>query len=117
MSGLTEDQLLHLVGRAERHVLTASEGVLLRGAVKDLLARVVIAEGAAGQLSADLRGVRLERNEAVMESVLSGVWSVDCSSCGAAAGTRCVAKRGARPPQMPHAARWEALRARVGEQR
>ncbi|NUP24130.1 MAG: hypothetical protein HOZ81_50360 [Streptomyces sp.] len=104
MTVLTRDQLLHLVDRAARHVISPAEVELLRRSVLELVAVGASVDAVAVQL----RYVRLERNAALMEATVTGVLSVGCRYCGAGPGQRCRVVRGALPPRGPHACRVRA---------
>lgn len=104
----SREQLLNLVDRTERHVLTPAEVHLLRVGVVHLAAQL----GGAGKAIRRLTGERdvalAERDAARRELALSGPRAVACAFCGAPAGVKCRSVRGVEPPRTPHTARLEA---------
>lgn len=99
-------QLLHLLDRVARHVISPAEIDLLRTAVADL----TIAADRTAELEAEVRQLRVVAGRAADEPA-SVIWSVPCPICRAAGGVRCVAVRGFAAPRVPHLARQRALRA------
>ncbi|GAB2696760.1 zinc finger domain-containing protein [Kitasatospora kifunensis] len=112
----TREQLLNLVNRTERHVLTPAETHQLRVGVVHLASQLGGAGAAIRRLTAERDAARRERDEAVRELALSGPQVVGCPFCGASAGERCTSVRGAEPPRQPHVARLDAAQRWVFRQ-
>jgi len=104
----SREQLLILVDRTERHVLTPAETHLLRTGVKHLTAQLAGAGKAIYRLTAERDEARAERDTARREAAESSPTLVACPYCGVGAGVRCVSVKGALPPRTPHTARLDA---------
>lgn len=124
-TGLPErGQLLHLLDRAERRVLTPAEAALLRASVVQLLDAPAAVQDQRAADQAEIDELRAElaqaqrqaaEDRARVERVLADAGSVSpllvaCPSCGALAGSRCRAVRGSRRvPYVEHAPRRRAV--------
>lgn len=109
---LTDGQVQRLLDRALQHKILPGEVEQLR-TEWERRSRVLVA---AERAVADGRRLRRERNEALLDLTTVGAWSVVCEWCGAEPGQRCIARRGAFVPRVPHRLRrlaWEAQAAEV----